>query len=77
MGGAVASAIARALGAGDIHRAEQLVWHALALGAAGALSRYSYCLALAARVSYDYWVAMVKHLPKPMLTPCSYSLAGS
>ena len=38
MGGAVASAIARALGAGDIHRAEQLVWHALALGAAGALA---------------------------------------
>ena len=38
MGGAVASAIARALGAGDIHRAEQLIWHALALGAAGALA---------------------------------------
>ena len=38
MGGAVASAIARALGAGDIHRAEQLIWHALALGVAGALA---------------------------------------
>ena len=28
MGGAVASAIARALGAGDQRRAEQLIWHA-------------------------------------------------
>ena len=36
MGGAVASSIARALGAGDVDRAERLVWHALALGAAGA-----------------------------------------
>ena len=42
MGGAVASAIARALGAGDIHRAEQLIWHALALGAAGALADESH-----------------------------------
>jgi putative MATE family efflux protein len=37
MGGAVASAIARAVGAGDLARAEQLLWHALALGIAGAL----------------------------------------
>lgn len=37
MGGAVASAIAWAVGAGDINRAEQLIWHALALGVAGAL----------------------------------------
>jgi putative MATE family efflux protein len=31
IGGAVSSAIARALGAGDIARAEMLVWHALAI----------------------------------------------
>lgn len=37
MGGAVASAIARAMGAGDIERAERLIWHALALGFAGAI----------------------------------------
>ena len=37
MGGAVASAIARALGAGDRRRAEQLIWHALALAVIGAL----------------------------------------
>ncbi|MDC6459161.1 MATE family efflux transporter [Luminiphilus sp.] len=37
MGGAVASAIARALGAGDQRRAEQLIWHALALAVIGAL----------------------------------------
>ncbi len=37
MGGAVASAIARAMGAGDVDRAERLVWHALALAVAGAL----------------------------------------
>ena len=37
MGGAVASAIARTVGAGDLARAEQLLWHALALGIAGAL----------------------------------------
>ena len=36
MGGAVASSIARALGAGDQPRAERLVWHALALAVAGA-----------------------------------------
>lgn len=35
-GGAVTSAIARALGAGDRERAQQLIWHALALAAAGA-----------------------------------------
>lgn len=38
MGGAVASSIARSLGAGDIDRAEALIWHTLALAAAGALS---------------------------------------
>ena len=37
MGGAVASAIARALGAGERQRAEQLIWHALALAVIGAL----------------------------------------
>ncbi|MEM7016095.1 MAG: MATE family efflux transporter [Pseudomonadota bacterium] len=37
MGGAVASSIARALGGGDVARAEQLVWHALALAGVGAL----------------------------------------
>jgi Na+-driven multidrug efflux pump len=37
MGGAVASAVARALGAGDRERGEQLIWHALALAALGAL----------------------------------------
>ena len=37
LGGAVASAIARALGAGDRHRAEQLIWHALALAVIGSL----------------------------------------
>jgi len=35
-GGAVTSAIARALGAGDRERAQQLIWHALALSALGA-----------------------------------------
>ena len=35
MGGAVAAAIARALGAGDTVRAERLVWHALALAVMG------------------------------------------
>lgn len=35
-GGAVTSAIARALGAGDRERAQQLIWHALAVAAAGA-----------------------------------------
>jgi putative MATE family efflux protein len=38
MGGAVASAIARALGAGDQQRAETLIWHALALAAMGAVA---------------------------------------
>ena len=38
MGGAVASAIARALGAGDLRRAETLIWHALALAAMGAVA---------------------------------------
>ena len=36
-GGAVTSAIARALGAGDRDRAQQLIWHALAIAALGAL----------------------------------------
>ena len=36
MGGAVAASIARALGAGDVAKAERLVWHALALALAGA-----------------------------------------
>ncbi|MCB1693470.1 MAG: hypothetical protein KDI19_11955, partial [Pseudomonadales bacterium] len=36
LGGAVASSIARALGAGNVPRAERLVWHALVLAAAGA-----------------------------------------
>ena len=36
LGGAVASSIARALGAGKPERAERLIWHALALAAAGA-----------------------------------------
>lgn len=36
VGGAVTSAIARALGGGDRERAEQLVWHALAIAAIGA-----------------------------------------
>jgi len=31
MGGGVSSAIARALGGGDLHRADALVWHALAI----------------------------------------------
>ncbi|MFN7674246.1 MAG: MATE family efflux transporter, partial [bacterium] len=35
-GGAVTSAIARAWGAGDRERAQQLIWHALALSALGA-----------------------------------------
>lgn len=35
-GGAVTSAIARALGAGDRDRAEQLIWHALAIASLGA-----------------------------------------
>lgn len=38
MGGAVAAAIARALGAADPARAERLIWHALALAVAGALT---------------------------------------
>ncbi len=38
IGGAVTSAIARSLGAGNVQRAEQLVWHAFAIaGAAAAL----------------------------------------
>jgi putative MATE family efflux protein len=37
MGGAVASAIARSMGAGDVERAERLIWHALALALAGAI----------------------------------------
>lgn len=36
LGGAIASSIARALGAGQIERAEQLIWHALAVAVAGA-----------------------------------------
>lgn len=36
MGGAVASAIARAMGSGALQRAEQLIWHALALAGIGA-----------------------------------------
>lgn len=36
LGGAVASAVARAMGAGNIERAEQLIWHALLTAAAGA-----------------------------------------
>lgn len=38
LGGAVASAIARALGAGDVPRAERLVWHGLLFLVMGALS---------------------------------------
>lgn len=38
MGGAVASAIARALGGGDKDRAESLIWHALILAAIGAVT---------------------------------------
>jgi putative MATE family efflux protein len=37
VGGAVTSAIARAIGAGDISRAEKLIWHALAITLFGAL----------------------------------------
>jgi putative MATE family efflux protein len=37
LGGAVASAISRAMGAGDIERAERLIWHALAIAILGAL----------------------------------------
>ncbi len=36
LGGAVASSIARALGAGQQERAERLIWHALAIAAIGA-----------------------------------------
>ena len=36
LGGAVASSIARALGAGNTERAERLIWHALVIAAAGA-----------------------------------------
>jgi len=35
LGGAVASSIARALGAGDRDRAHKLLWHALAIAAMG------------------------------------------
>ena len=35
-GGAVAASVARALGAGDVAKAERLVWHALVLAVAGA-----------------------------------------
>jgi len=35
LGGAVTSAIARALGAGDRDKAQRLIWHALAIAAAG------------------------------------------
>lgn len=38
LGGAVASAVARALGAGDRERAEALIWHAIAIAVAGALA---------------------------------------
>lgn len=37
VGGAVTSSIARALGSGNIENANRLVWHALAIAAAGAL----------------------------------------
>jgi putative MATE family efflux protein len=37
LGGAVASSISRAMGAGDVDRAERLIWHALATAAVGAL----------------------------------------
>ncbi len=36
LGGAVTSSIARAFGDGDTARAEQLIWHALSMAAAGA-----------------------------------------
>ncbi|MDG1204895.1 MAG: MATE family efflux transporter, partial [Pseudomonadales bacterium] len=38
MGGAVTSAIARAIGSGNMARAEKLVWHALALALFGFIS---------------------------------------
>ncbi len=38
MGGAVAASIARSMGAGDIDRAESLIWHTIALAAMGAVS---------------------------------------
>ncbi|MDA1073575.1 MAG: MATE family efflux transporter [Proteobacteria bacterium] len=38
MGGAVASSIARSLGAGNVQQAEGLIWHAIALAAAGAIT---------------------------------------
>lgn len=38
LGGGVASAIARALGGGNVPRAERLIWHALVIVALGALS---------------------------------------
>ena len=37
LGGAVASSISRAMGAGDIDRAERLIWHALAIAVTGAV----------------------------------------
>lgn len=37
MGGAVASSIARSLGAGNVERAEQLIWHTLVMAVGGAV----------------------------------------
>ena len=38
LGGAVGSSIARSLGAGNIEKAEKLLWHAIFIGSCGALS---------------------------------------
>jgi putative MATE family efflux protein len=37
LGGAITSSVARSLGAGDVGRAERLLWHALVIAAGGAL----------------------------------------
>ena len=44
VGGAVTSVIARAIGAGDMARAEKLVWHSLALALIGFLFFLLMCL---------------------------------
>lgn len=48
-GGAVSSAVARALGAGDLNKAEQLIWHALVIAGVAALGFLALFLGIGAR----------------------------
>ena len=68
MGGAVAASIARAL-AGDVAKAERLVWHALVLAMAGAAVLLVIFL-LGGKAFLRFWVAKARCWRNLMPTRC-------